>query len=78
LEQLNQMQSQQYLVDSFCALTILFSDHSLYGDQKLACAREHADAARNVVNSLSLEASSQLEVLQALCLLALFDMKRTW
>jgi hypothetical protein len=76
LEQLTMMRSQNYLLDSFCALTILFSEQGYYGEQELTFARERADSARDVVNSLALEASSQPSVLQALCLLALQDMKR--
>ena len=78
LEQLSQMRARQYLVESFCALTILFSEHGNSLDQRMAFAREYADSARNVVNALALEASPRADVLQALCLLALFDMKRTW
>lgn len=77
LEQLIEMRSREYLMNSFCALTILSSEGGYHGEQRLAFAQEHADSARNVVNSLASEASSQPDVLQALCLLALYDMKRT-
>lgn len=77
LGRLNQTRSQDYLFDSFCALTISFSEHGHYVEQKLEIARERADSARNAVNSLALGASSQPDVLQALCLLALYDMKGT-
>jgi len=78
LEQLSQMRSQEYLLNSFCALTILFSEQGYYSEHELTFARERANSAREVVNSLALAASPQPDVLQALCLLALYDMKRTW
>ena len=75
LEQVRQMRPRRYLLDSFCALSFLFSDDSLYGDQQTTIARQYAKSAREVVIPLASDASPRTDILRALCLLALYDMK---
>lgn len=65
----------EYLLNSFLALTVPFSDHEFYsGDKKATAIRLYTRSAENLVMSLAFDGAPRLEAEQCLCLLAMNNM----
>ncbi|KAF4952974.1 hypothetical protein FSARC_12513 [Fusarium sarcochroum] len=62
-----------YLRWSFLALTLHFSSHSFYYGLESKAIEYYTTSARSIVVDMAAEGLVQLEVMQALCLLALCD-----
>lgn len=73
--EITEQRGRKYLLHAFCALTLAFSDHELYGDKRSELVAGFAESARHMVLPLAAEGSSRLDVLQTLCLLALTEIK---
>lgn len=63
----------QYLLRSFLAITLLFTEHPFYGTAKNAAIEFYIRTARETVVFLATEGELSLQTLQTLCLLALSD-----
>ncbi|KPA36620.1 hypothetical protein FLAG1_10602 [Fusarium langsethiae] len=62
-----------YLRWSFLALTLHFTSHNFYYGLEAKAIEYYTASARSIVVDLAAEGLAQLEVMQALCLLALCD-----
>lgn len=62
-----------FLLRSFLAVTLLFSEHSFYGSAKCDAIEFYTHSARAAVVPLAAEGTASVEILQALCLLTLGD-----
>jgi hypothetical protein len=63
----------QYLRWSFLALTLHYTSHSFYYGLEAKAIEYYAKSARSIVVDMAAEGLAELEVMQALCLLALCD-----
>lgn len=62
-----------YLLRSFLAVTLLFSEHPFYGGSKSAAMEFYIRSAREMVILRAAEGIGTVELLQSLCLLTLCD-----
>ena len=62
-----------YLRWSFLALTLHFTSHNFYYGLEAKAIEYYTTSARSIVVDMAAEGLAQLEVMQALCLLALCD-----
>ncbi|KAF9891514.1 hypothetical protein FE257_003981 [Aspergillus nanangensis] len=64
----------QFLLRSFLAITVVFTEHRFYGSSKAEAIEFYTRTAREAVIHLATEGHISLHVLQALCLLTLGDL----
>lgn len=65
--------ASQYFVHSFLALMLQFSTHDFYHKSHKAAARFYSRSAAATTGLLAAEGNPRVEVIQALCMLALKD-----
>ncbi|PLB53074.1 hypothetical protein P170DRAFT_507782 [Aspergillus steynii IBT 23096] len=63
-----------YLLHSFLAVTMPFSEHSFFGNAKEKAIDSYVRSARETVIHAATEGESSVELLQSLCLLSLNDL----
>ena len=63
-----------FLLRSFLAITMLFSDHAFFGVAKEEAIDFYVRSARGTALYLATEGNSSVETLQSLCLLTLSDL----
>ena len=65
--------ASQYFVHSFLALMLQFSTHDFYQNSHKAAARFYSRSAAATTQLLAAEGKPRVEVIQALCMLAVED-----
>ncbi|KAF4964774.1 hypothetical protein FSARC_7373 [Fusarium sarcochroum] len=65
--------SPRFLLWSFLALTVRYSNHDFYTGQEAEAVEYYASSAQQAVTSLASEGIPKLEIVQALCILVLVD-----
>ena len=65
--------ASQYFVHSFLALMLQFSTHNFYHKSHKTAARFYSRSAAATTQLLAAEGKPQVEVIQALCMLAVKD-----
>lgn len=62
-----------YLMYAFMATTLLFLEHSFYGDTKSVAIEFYARSARKTAIVLASQGTPSLDILRSICLLTLTD-----